>query len=206
MFFIGCERGRQIGVVDTDDFAIDFFIPQELSDVDVNIVGYDRISLDYLIQHPQNLMHANEYIKFKNNSVSVLYKSLLKNETDMITEHYVVGLHDVLYFENKCTTVGVVKCFSYVENYGMFILVLKVSDGKSDTFALCRVMSDGTIVTKVLNFETQWSLGSNPIGSGYMYSKYFSNIPQDKIFLKVNYTNTNFVLFEIGAFTPSFRK
>lgn len=205
MFFVGCEINGKLGVVDTDDFVVEFFTPQELTKFNVNIVGYDVISLDYMVQYPLNLMIENEYNKFRINSALKLYRSLLRDEDfDIVSGHYVVGIHDVLYYINKCRISKVLKCFSYAEKYGMFILVFEVTDGVSNTLALCRVMSDGNILTKVLPADKRYYLSTYPVGSGYLYSRYCNSIPQDRLYIKLNQIDTKITLFEINNFTPVF--
>ena len=102
---------------------------------------------------------------------------------------------------------NLLKCYNYSETDGFIVLVLSVMLISVDSFMLVRVTEDGNLISTILGKTPldnyNWFMSQSPIGSGMMFSLIFgkdilNSLRYDRVYLKVNYTEDRFVIFNVA--------
>lgn len=213
MFFVGNILNNQIGVVDTKDSVLEYYNLEELLNMNVQIEGVCRNSGRAFIQCPSHILNEADYDNFKSKQAFKLYRAVLKGDfADFMSNHYVFGISDML-FQNGFKLNGLLKWFNYSETDGFIVLVLSVHCIDVYTLMLVRITEYGNLISIILGKTPlgnyNWFVGQNPIGSGTMFSiAYDKDLLQrlnpNRIYMKINYTNDNFILYNVSNFESTY--
>ena len=152
-------------------------------------------------------MSEYDYSVLKSKQAFKLYRAVLKGEfLDFMSNHYVLGISDYL-FQNGYSLNNLLKCYNYSETDGFIVLVLSVRLISVDSFMLVRITEDGNLISTILGKTPldnyNWFMSQSPIGSGMMFSLIFgkdilNSLRYDRVYLKVNYTEDRFVIFNVA--------
>lgn len=207
MFFVGNILNNKVGVVDTKDSVIEYYNVTDLAGFGVDIRGFNRESLGVSVQCPTNILSEYDYSVLKSKQAFKLYRAILKGEfLDFMSNHYVLGISDYL-FQNGYSLNNLLKCYNYSETDGFIVLVLSVRLISVDSFMLVRITEDGNLISTILGKTPldnyNWFMSQSPIGSGMMFSLIFgkdilNSLRYDRVYLKVNYTEDRFVIFNVA--------
>ena len=207
MFFVGNILNNKVGVVDTKDSVIEYYNVIDLAGFGVDIRGFNRENLGVSVQCPTNILSEYDYSVLKSKQAFKLYRETLKGEfLDFMSNHYVLGISDYL-FQNGYSLNNLLKCYNYSETDGFIVLVLSVRLISVDSFMLVRITEDGNLISTILGKTPldnyNWFMSQSPIGSGMMFSLIFgkdilNSLRYDRVYLKVNYTEDRFVIFNVA--------
>lgn len=215
MFFVGDIAGENIGVVDTNDMSIEYWKRSDLLKLNIQILGFDYNTGNVIIQNPCNIMDEATIYANQRKFGYRLYSHCIKNNCDIFTymrSNYLFGVHDYLYTKNL-HFINSIKMFDYSETLGFIILALEVTVINTEkTLMLVKVNSGGYLTVKFLGLspaeQYYWKFGKEPSGSGKLYNMRIKlesnkciNLQENKLFLKIYYSNINYVLFDVADFS-----